>query len=283
MKVGRSSLSGIRVVVGAAILVSLVAVDVVDAQARFKGPDGADLPFTTDAAIIDFLRDADVVSVEQAPVGTTKPLKVVLQKGGVRANAIFRDVRKLKDVGSWGFVDSYQSEIAAYELAKLLGLDTVPPAVERKVKGKRGSVQLWVENAMTDADRRRRDIEPPDAERFDQQIAVLRVFDNLIANIDRNPGNILIDEDWKVWFIDHTRSFAGQTELDDDYEITGCDRALFARLQAVRDDQMKTAVGKYARYYTRQLIERRKLVVNEINRLIAEKGEAAVLFDLGES
>ena len=283
MKVGRSGFFGTRGVAAAAIL-AFATMAGVEAQTRYKGPDGVDLPFATDAQVIDFLATADVVSVETAPVGTTKPLKVVLQKGGVRANAIFRDVRKHKDVGSWGFVDSYQSEIAAYQLAKLLGLDTVPPAVERKVKGKRGSVQLWIENAMTDADRRRQDIEPPDPERFAQQIAVLKVFDNLIANIDRNPGNILVGkDDWKVWFIDHTRSFAGQTELDEDYEITGCDRNLFQRLQSVRDDQIRDAVGKYARYYVGPLLERRKLVVAELNRLIAERGADAVLFDLGGS
>ena len=35
----------------------------------------------------------------------------------------------------------------------------------------------------------------------------MRVFDELIANTDRNQGNMLIDKQWKLWLIDHTRGF----------------------------------------------------------------------------
>ena len=36
-----------------------------------------------------------------------------------------------------GYWESYKSEIAAYELDKLLGLDMIPPTVERRVQGER--------------------------------------------------------------------------------------------------------------------------------------------------
>ena len=35
----------------------------------------------------------------------------------------------------------------------------------------------------------------------------MRVFDELIANTDRNLGNMLIDRQWKLWLIDHSRAF----------------------------------------------------------------------------
>jgi len=36
---------------------------------------------------------------------------------------------------------------------------------------------------------------------------VVRLFDQLIYNTDRNLGNLLIDKSWRLWMIDHTRAF----------------------------------------------------------------------------
>ena len=105
------------------------------------------------------------------------------------------------------FKDSYLFEIAAYELDKLLGLNMVPPTVERSFNGKKGSVQLWVENCMTEKDRKLKKMEPPDLALWNNQIFQVRLFDNLLYNIDRNLGNLLIDDQWKVYMIDHSRSF----------------------------------------------------------------------------
>jgi hypothetical protein len=37
----------------------------------------------------------------------------------------------------------------------------------------------------------------------------MRAFDQLIYNTDRNLGNLLIDGDWRIWMIDHTRRSTG--------------------------------------------------------------------------
>jgi hypothetical protein len=55
------------------------------------------------------------------------------------------------------FVDSYKYNIAAYELAALLGLDDmVPVYVERKFEGKTGSFGWWLPVQMDEADRLKR-------------------------------------------------------------------------------------------------------------------------------
>ena len=41
----------------------------------------------------------------------------------------------------------------------------------------------------------------------------MRLFDSLIFNDDRNPGNYLFDADWKLWMIDHSRAFQMRREL----------------------------------------------------------------------
>ena len=53
-----------------------------------------------------------------------------------------------------GFWEAYKSEIAAYQLDRLLGLDMVPPTVERRVGSDLASVQLWVEGCRVHQGRR---------------------------------------------------------------------------------------------------------------------------------
>ena len=234
------------------------------------------------AEVLAFLETADVVSTEEMSAGTNKKKrKVELEKNGIRVRGIHRNTYDYRDMAGVGFVDSYLSEMAAYELSRILGLDFVPPVVKRKVK-KMGSLQLWIEGATTEADRLRGDIEPPDAVRFQEQIDVLRVFDNLIANTDRNPGNIIIDSDWRVWFIDHTRSFAGYRELREPDKIVRCERGVWQKLQTVSDAEIKSRLKPYAPKYLSPLVARRELVVDKIRQLIAENGEDQVIFDWSE-
>lgn len=244
-------------------------------QALYNGPNDSVLPFSTEEEVLDFLATAEIIEKEKLGSGTNKKKrKVLLEKDGVRAHAILRTGYEIKDVGEAGFVDSYLSEVAAYELGRVLGLNHVPPVVRRKG----GSMQLWIENATTDASRRKAGIEPEDPQGFEQQKQLMYIFDNLVANTDRNPGNVLIDPNGKVWFIDHTRSFAGQRELKYPDRITGCDRELWHRLQTVSDQEILDAVEPYVRRYRDALLERRRLLVQEIDRKIAKEGEEAFLF-----
>jgi hypothetical protein len=239
--------------------------------AGFYDPDGKALPFGSYEEVEEFLASADIVWKEKLPAGTNKQKrKVLLEKEGSRAHAILRTSYEIKDSPGGGFVDSYLSELAAYELAKLLGLDNVPPVVRRKG----GSLQIWIEKATTDAARRQAGEEPADPESFEQQVMDMRVFDNLIANTDRNPGNIIIDANGKVWFIDHTRSFAGQTELKYPDQLEGCSPQLWQRLQGVSDQDIRDAVGSYVKTYLQELLLRRKLLIEELARRMADAGEA---------
>lgn len=273
-RVGRQ-LVLLPVVAAVAVLAAEGSARPAAAQARFLDPDGNELPFATYGEVEQFLADADIVSKDKIAAGTNKnKRRVVLEKNGQRARAVLRTSYEIKDAPGGGFVDSYKSELAAYEMAKLLGLDNVPPVVQRKG----GSLQIWIENATTDAHRRNAEQEPVDPLRFEAQIRDMNVFDNLIANTDRNPGNILIDENGKVWFIDHTRSFAGQLELKYPDKVTGCSEFLWKRLREVTDAEIRDAVGPYARSYVDELLVRRRLLVELIAAKIAEVGVEDVIF-----
>lgn len=244
-------------------------------EPQFFDKEGSPLSFKSYDEVESFLSDAAIVWKEKMSAGTNKhKRKVMLQEGNKNVRAILRTSYEIKDTPGGGFVDSYTSELAAYRLALLLGLDNVPPVVRRKG----GSLQIWIENSTTDAARRKAGAEPADPEGFERQVMNMYIFDNLIANTDRNPGNIIIDSHGKVWFIDQTRSFAGQEELRYPDKITGCSRELWEKLQSVSDAEIRDAVGQYVKDMSALLL-RRRLLVEAMAQRIQTQGEDGFLFD----
>ncbi len=220
------------------------------------GPDGEQLPFRSNEEIEEFLQTADIVSQKRVGEGINNPLKVLLEKDGIQMYAIFRDVRversqmPLSDGKiSFFFRDDARFECAAYELSKLLGLDTVPPAVERKIRGKKGTLQAWVENVTTEKTLRKETEVPPSGGierwRWIMQRQNIYIFDNLIYNEDRNLGNILIEPDWKLWMIDHTRAFRRWKELLNPEQIQFSERALWENLQALEETEVRAKLKKF--------------------------------------
>jgi len=124
-------------------------------QPIWLDPEGNPLPFTTDAEVVDFLATARVVDRRRVGTGVTDPEKLLLERGGIRAHAIFHDVDvektrlRLRGQVVMFFRDSYANNVAAYELSRLLGITNVPPAVVRKVDSTKGSLQMWLEEATT--------------------------------------------------------------------------------------------------------------------------------------
>ena len=41
----------------------------------------------------------------------------------------------------------------------------------------------------------------------------MKMLDLLIANVDRNQGNLLYDPDWHLLLIDHSRAFTEKKDL----------------------------------------------------------------------
>lgn len=255
---------------------------------RWIGPDGQPLPFTSDDQILEFLRKAKVRKAKQIPIGVAAPRKMLLEKDGVQADAVYRDVHVEKQQATLAggkremfFRDDAIFEPAAYEMSRLLGLDWVPPAIRRSYEDTEGTVQLWLEGAIMFGDMQKGNIQAPDAIRWSRQMYVMRVFDNLISNTDRNQGNILIDKQWRVWLIDHTRAFRRQTDLLAPDLMRQCDRKLLARLRTLDENQVRLALKPYLRKEEIDgVLVRRQKIVAHFDQLIQENGEDNVLFDL---
>ena len=104
----------------------------------------------------------------------------------------------------------------------------------------------WLDNIwMTEAERRDRGIKPPASQFWVDELNIVRVFDQLIYNTDRNQGNLLITPEWKLWLIDHTRAFRKFKALSTPTYITGCDRAVFERLKALDRNGLDREVGQF--------------------------------------
>jgi len=175
------------------------------------------------------------------------------------------------------FVDSFAYNIAAYRLAGLLGIDNmIPVTVERRWRAERGAVSWWVDAKWTEGERKELGLDPPDSRIWNQQMYRLLVFSALVQDSDRNLGNTLITEAWKVWMIDFTRAFRLASELHNLDGLRRCDRELLAKLRA---QQLEGVAGDYLNgLEIDAVMTRRDGLVEHFEQLIAERGEGRVLY-----
>lgn len=107
----------------------------------------------------------------------------------------------------------------------------------------------------------------------------MRVFDNLINNIDRNQTNILIDDDWRLILIDHTRSFARDHSLPKPEQVVQCSRGLWHALRHLKEADVREHLSPYLETAEIDaLFVRRERLVQLIQDLIIRNGEENVLF-----
>ena len=255
---------------------------------RWIGPDGRPLPWQSADEALEFLRRARIGKATGTKRGITQPRKMELERDGIRADAIFHDVNEDKrnirlrsGEHILNFRDCYLFQIAAFELARLLGMQNVPPSVKRTFAGKTGSMTLWLEGMITDEMRREQKREPEGAEviRWNRQMTIMHVWDNLIYNFDRNQGNILLDKDWNVWLIDHTRAFRRDHSLPRPEQLTSCERGFFERLRALDPALVKKRLkGHLGPAEIEALLKRRDLIVAHFEKLAHERGEDKVFF-----
>jgi hypothetical protein len=234
-----------------------------------------------------FLRDAKIVGMKDIGKGVTLPRKASLELDGVTGAAVFKvvDEKPEHPVNPGGgdlepeFQDSWRTEVAAYEFDKLVGFGLVPATVERVYEGAHGSMQLWVTSKMDEATRVKNKIRPPDQQAWDNQIATLHLWDAMIYNTDRNAGNILITEDWKVVAIDHSRTFRPFAQLKDGKSLKRFSRAILAKLATLDEAELNQHLSKYLTpFQIRGILKRRDAVEALAKKLVAQQGEAAVLY-----
>jgi hypothetical protein len=193
-------------------------------------------------------------------------------KGGLAGSGALKFIPPGRQSGFW---ESYKSEIAAYKLDRLLGMDMVPPTVERRANGQLCSLQLWVENCklLKDVDQSQVSTSPA----WVRQVIRQRVFDNLTANIDRNAGNLLVDPDFNLILIDHSRAFATNT-MPFMKDMLRIDREYYQKLKALDEATLMPELKPWVlgAGEVRDLLKRRDKIIEQFDRLARERGEALV-------
>jgi len=275
-----------------AFIATGVGLDAPVAAAQEQAPQWVDangkvLPFQEDAAIAEFLLNAEIVGNEKIEVGITAPRRLTLEGSGVRVNAAFRYVDethsrvRLPDGTYFQKLRDYCGyEVAAYQISLMLAMDNVPPAIHRRIGRDDGTVQIWVEGTMMEQERIDKELRAPNGLEWGRQIQEMLVLDELVGNVDRNSGNMLIDADWKVWLIDHTRAFQQGDELRNAGRIRMVRRAFWEALKSLDEDTVKAAVSKELDGNNiTDLFKRRDLLVEHIQGLIDQRGEGAVIWE----
>jgi hypothetical protein len=243
-----------------------------------------------DKAAEELLAGAEIKAAEQLGGSTalTKPYKLTLEKDGTQTFGLWKDIDKTEQ----GRPDRWRYEIAAYKIDRLIGLDMVPVTIERRYREIRGSLQLWVANKMSLNTKNEKKIPVPPRYvlGWNRATYLQRAFDNLIANEDRHGNNILIRDDWRIYLIDHSRTFRTSKKFTEALIYTEkhregpkpmkeLPRALVEKIKGLTAESVRAAVGEYLdEAEIEALLKRRDLILAEVERLIKLNGEEAVLY-----
>jgi len=236
----------------------------------------------------EFLKTATIVRDKDIGEGVTKPKQLFLKMGDLEGSGCWKNPSGIQE----GYLEGWQYEIAAYEMDKLLELNMVPATVERRFSGKKGSLQLWVEDVTNLLDILEQKIQFPKdkIDHYNKTKYLARAFDSLIANEDRTQENMFYTKDWRLILIDHSRAFRsdkkftkqlmfGKNGITGDNPFRQLPRAFVEKIKALSFESIQNAVGPYLKKKEiNAILKRKELLLKEIEEMIKEKGEENVLY-----
>lgn len=234
-----------------------------------------------------FLLNAKVIKEKQTAKGITAPSRLTMTDGVITHDAGFQTIDEAKPKmefatggAEMNFRDSYKYNIAAYELACMLGLGPMMPVtVERKLSGKTGSLTWWLKVQMDEVDRMKKKITPPYPDSWNAQMHRIRVFTQLVYDMDRNLTNLLIGPEWQLYMIDFTRAFRLHNQLKNEKDLVKCDRQLLENMRKLNVHQVEQALEKYlTKAEIKAVMLRRDKLVAYFDKLAAQKGTNEVLY-----
>jgi hypothetical protein len=224
------------------------------------------------AAIEALLKNADVESMEDIGVGVTHPRRAHLKPSEPVESLVWKVLPPGRRGGFW---ESYKSEIAAYELDKLLEMHMVAPAVERHIDGEVGAAVMWLPGLKSVKDLGGK---VPSGPVWGKPLRKMLMFDNLISNSDRNAGNIMVGPPGELILIDHSRAFVTDTNLPK--KIERVDAALWARMQALTRDDLVRVLGPWMdEEAIDAMLQRRARMVSDVEKLVKKKGRPFVIIE----
>ena len=258
-------------VVSGAVLVTLLFTAVLSAQ--LPAPAGTSESrqwLGQEQRIEEHLRNAGIASIEDIGTGVTRPRRAYLSPSEPVESLVWKALPPGRRGGYW---ESYKSEIAAYELDRLLNMHLVPPAVERRIGDDTGAAVMWVTGMKSV---KQLGGKVPSGPEWGKPLRQMLMFDNLIRNIDRNAGNILVGSPGDLILIDHSRAFTTDKKLQN--KVERVDAELWGRMQTLTRENVAQAVGRWLDDDAiAAIIARRDAMATAIDKLVAKKTRSLVL------
>ena len=133
---------------------------------------------------------------------------------------------------------------------------------------------------MSETDRERLRLQPPDLKAFLGKLDEIKVFEALLRETCLDKDDTLIQQPgWKVYRVDFAEAFEPVPRLAADCPVNRCPRRLFERLQKAT---RQVAEGWLKAYLSDDeigaLCERKKKIVARLEGLMAKEGERNVLY-----
>ena len=233
-----------------------------------------------EAAIEQFLREAKILRTRSAGKGVTGSLRATMSDGTLTHDAQIQIVDESRSEFTTAkgvernFRDTWTYNVAAYRIARLIDLRMVPVSVERRWNGRDAAFTWWVDDVAMDEEKRLKgNVQPPRTDCWLEQMHLLRMFDELIENTDRNMGNIIYTTDWRVWAIDHTRAFRRSSTPPNLAKLSRIDRGVLKGLEALDFQTLKKEIGRYLQdAEIRTVLSRRDALVKHF----ASRGDGAL-------
>jgi len=229
-----------------------------------------------DTRIEELLRRGRIGRTERTHLGVTDPLRVWVEDQGETISGCFKYVdlqtkgitRTRSGKTELNFTDRHIYDQAAYKLDRELGMNRIPVAVSRKVRGLQGTLVHWLDDVVDETSRLEQSLSPEVRAKIHQQKSTMLVFDALIDNIDRNAGNLLYTRsDWDLYLIDHTRAFRTETKLREKFlaRSVKLHRPFYEKLRELDETRLRKILkGLLSRTQIRALLVRRDLIVEKV-------------------
>ena len=144
---------------------------------------------------------------------------------------------------------------------------------------------------MNELERSKQNISVPEdrKDHHEKVLCLCRAFDSLIGNIDRSQQNLCYTDDWRVILIDHSRGFRWKRFYVDQLiygqkgmrkkDYVPLPRWFVENVKALNRENIRKAVGKYLKGVEIDgILQRKKLMLKEIQSMIKDRGEEHVLY-----
>ena len=224
------------------------------------------MPVSDDSLICEVIRQGEFVSCELTPAGSNYTFLAQLQLGELTSFAIYKPRDGESPLWDFPRATLYKREYGAYLLSQILGWDLIPFTIIRDGPYGIGTVQLFIDHDPKQNYYTLNDHNLP-------QLKTVACFDLVANSTDRKPNHLILDENGRMWSIDHGLTFHADTKIRTviwDFSAERIPKRLLSDLRNLRQ-QMQNPDGQLSELL--ELLEREEVAALErrIEWVLSEK------------